>query len=194
MGELVLSKSKVVKINVIIVIVFFYMYTLLHEGGHAIVALCCGRTITDFTLGFNAHVSSIGPNYTAFTASLMNVFGMFLPYIVVLFSVLFYSQKIKSVAYHIASFIMVLGISGSLLSWVILPFVYKFGSAPNSDDVVKFIENSGFNFAFVSVSASVLIAILLFVAFRLKRVHVRYMHISKESNVGFYKIVKFFSR
>jgi len=33
-----------------------YLYTFLHEGGHALVALMYGGTVENMVLGFNAHI------------------------------------------------------------------------------------------------------------------------------------------
>lgn len=45
-------------------------YVLLHEGGHALVALLCGARVTEFSL-LGAHMSYEGGAFTPLTLSLL---------------------------------------------------------------------------------------------------------------------------
>ena len=53
------------------------MYIALHEGGHALVAVCCGARITKFSV-FGAYTAYEGGTFTAVTLSLTNIAGMLL--------------------------------------------------------------------------------------------------------------------
>lgn len=63
-------------------LIFFllaYLYTLLHEGGHALVGIIYGGRIDSFVLGFNAHVAIREANFTQIGESLFNSAGVLLP-------------------------------------------------------------------------------------------------------------------
>ncbi|HWQ76074.1 MAG TPA: M50 family metallopeptidase, partial [Syntrophomonas sp.] len=62
--------------------IYLLLYTLLHEGGHALVILAHGGKIDKFSLGLNAHVSSHGGEFTVFGTALNYIAGMLLPIII----------------------------------------------------------------------------------------------------------------
>lgn len=57
------------------------LYIILHEGGHALIAVSCGAKVTAFSI-VGAYTSSEGGNYTQTTLSLLNLAGVIFPIIV----------------------------------------------------------------------------------------------------------------
>lgn len=117
-----------------------FLYIILHEGGHMIVMLSAGATITDFSI-LTAHVSGVGGNYTNVSDLWLHANGALLPVIVSFVYMLFYKKESRSMFYHIFSYMFCLIPVGSLFAWVIIPFVYMQGNAPAGDDVTKFLYN-----------------------------------------------------
>ena len=54
------------------------VYIILHEGGHALIALSCGARITEFSI-LGAYMRYEGGTFTALTLSLFYIAGMLLP-------------------------------------------------------------------------------------------------------------------
>lgn len=147
-------------------IILLYLYTFLHEGGHALVAVLNGATITRFVLGMNAHMSFSGGSFTPFSESLRHIGGMLLP-VLLLFPTLFaYRREVGSVFYHCFYFILSVGFTGSILAWVVIPVVSMVSTPPPGDDVTKFLASSGIHPLAVTLGAMALIAILVFISLR----------------------------
>jgi len=156
------------------------VYTILHEFGHGVIGLICGGEITEFVIGPNAHICIRGANYNNFTAPLGHAFGPFLPFIAFTIFIGFYNSKIKNSFYQLFNFLSVVGISFSLVSWIVIPVLYALGIAPKGDDVTKFMQSSGVPFLPVSLVSSILIAAFLFFAFKVKKIHLVYYSVLKK--------------
>lgn len=115
-----------------------YLYIFLHELGHMVVMLSVGATIMDFSI-FTAHVSAVGGNYTNLSDMWMNANGAFLPLMISYFYTLLYKKDSTKSFYRIFSYMAAIIPVGSMLAWVIIPFVYLQGNAPINDDVTKFL-------------------------------------------------------
>lgn len=124
------------------ILVCIPVYIALHEGGHALVAVCCGARITKFSV-FGAYTAYEGGTFTAVTLSLTNIAGMLLPVVAAVVYMLTYRDSISSMLYKICSYIFLLVPVCSVLAWVIVPILYLADKAPQNDDVTKFIHNSG---------------------------------------------------
>jgi len=137
-----------------------FLYIILHEGGHMIVMLSAGATITDFSI-LTAHVSGVGGNYTNVSDLWLHANGALLPVIVSFVYMLFYKKESRSMFYHIFSYMFCLITVGSLFAWVIIPFVYMQGNAPAGDDVTKFLYNFTHDYhpLFVSGAATLIIVV-----------------------------------
>lgn len=57
------------------------VYIILHEGGHALIALSCGARITEFSI-LGAYMRYGGGTFTALTLSLFYIAGMLLPVLI----------------------------------------------------------------------------------------------------------------
>lgn len=142
-------------------VVNLYFYTLLHEGGHALVALACGGKVEQFVLGFNAHVRTSGTAFTPLTASISAAAGVMLPVLFLLVALLFYKPGKKNEYYHLFYGITSIGITSSLLAWVFIPLLALFGKAVEGDDATGFLIHSGFHPLVLVVSALLIITLLL---------------------------------
>lgn len=134
-------------------VIHLYLYTFIHEGGHALVAIMNGGRITRFVIGFNAHVSTTGASFTPFTASLFSIAGVLLPIICLIPFVLLYRRGISCIFYHCLYFIIFVGTVGSTLAWVIIPIVAMLGTPPAGDDVTSFLASSGLHPILITIGA-----------------------------------------
>ena len=144
------------------------IYIILHEGGHMIVMLSAGATITDFSI-LTAHVSGVGGNYTNASDLWLHANGALLPVIVSFVYMLFYKKEGRSMFYHIFSYMFCLIPVGSLFAWVIIPFVYMQGNAPAGDDVTKFLYNFTHDYHALLVSAVAVLIIAVGIILMIKK-------------------------
>ena len=145
-----------------------FLYIILHEGGHMIVMLSAGATITDFSI-LTAHVSGVGGNYTNASDLWLQANGALLPVIVSFIYMLFYKKESRSMFYHIFSYMFCLIPVGSLFAWVIIPFVYMQGNAPAGDDVTKFLYNFTHDYHPLLVSAVAVLIIAVGIILMIKK-------------------------
>ena len=143
------------------------LYTLLHETGHLIVMLSAGATIDDFSI-FGAHVSAHGGEYTDFSEMWLHANGLLLPLIVTYIYMLLYRKGSESVFYKLFSQLAAIAALGTLLVWIILPFVYMNGKAPAGEDVTQFLNvfTKHGHPLIVSAAAAVLVAAGVFIMIR----------------------------
>ena len=160
------SKIKYILSFLLFAPAYLLLYTAIHEGGHAIIALIYGGKIDNFVLGFNAYVSHHGTTFTVFGAALHDAAGMLLPTILGIIAICFYSNKIKSISYHICYLLVYISLPGSILSWVGIPIISMFAQPPQGDDVTKFLSVTGFHPLLVSLGAILLMGLLVFLAYR----------------------------
>lgn len=78
------------------------VYIILHEGGHALIALSCGARITEFSI-LGAYMRYGGGTFTALTLSLFYIAGMLLPVLISIAYMLLYRDAAQSVFYRIFS-------------------------------------------------------------------------------------------
>lgn len=143
---------------------YLLLYTLLHEGGHALVILAYGGTIDNFVLGLNAHVSAHGANFTTFGAALNHIAGMLFPTIIGAIAICFYKPKINFLSYHICYLYGSVALTFSMFAWVFIPIISLFTIPPQGDDVTKFINVVSVYPLFISLGALLLAAGFVFLA------------------------------
>lgn len=139
----------------------FLLYTLSHEGGHAIVGILCGGKIQRFVLGINPHVEIINANFSKITASLMHLMGSVLPMILTCTLIFFYNENKQNIIYHLFHFVFSYAVAFSLLSWVIIPIISLCGKAPINDDVTKFMQTSNVHPIIISLTSILLMYLLI---------------------------------
>ena len=142
-------------------------YIILHEGGHALIALSCGARITEFSI-LGAYMRYEGGTFTALTLSLFYIAGMLLPVLISIAYMLLYRDAAQSVFYRIFSFLFPLILTAPALAWGIVPLLYLSDQAPPGDDVTGFIESSGASPWAVLLGAVLLFAGCLFLAWQRK--------------------------
>ncbi len=134
--------SKPLLFSWVIVFVVF-MYTFLHEGGHALVGVLSGAAITAFSLSvfdLGAHVAMTG-NLTPAQTIANNLAGVSLPLLVWLGFMLAAPRR-ANLALESLKVAGTLVALNTLLAWAVLPLLVWAGQAP-SDDAVNFLHNSG---------------------------------------------------
>ncbi|MFO7998839.1 MAG: M50 family metallopeptidase [Bacteroidales bacterium] len=143
-------------------VALLYLYTFLHEGGHALVAMLYGGSIEKFALGLDAHVRTSGAAFTPFGAALFQAAGAFLPLMILVIALAMYKNDHKSTHYHFFYGLFSLGIIGSMLAWIVIPVVALFSEPPAGDDVTKFLRTTGIHPLAVTLVIAVLLAVILF--------------------------------
>ncbi len=121
-----------------------FAYTFLHESGHAIVGILCGGKITDFSVNFlilSAFVR-MDTSLTPAQAILNNLAGGGLPLLAWFVFVIAAPRRANFVIETLKLSTSLVFLS-TLLAWIFLPILDIFGQAPASDDIIKFIRNSG---------------------------------------------------
>lgn len=139
-----------------------YVYTFLHEGGHALAGVLYGGTIEKFVLGMNAHVRISGADFTPFGAALFHAAGALLPLMVLSVILFTYKTGQKNTYYHIFHGLFGFGIIGSLFAWIAIPLIAIYSEPPAGDDVTKFLQTTGIHPLAVTLTTIALVAGLLF--------------------------------
>lgn len=146
---------------------YFYLYSFLHESGHALLAILCGGKVDKMVIGFGAYVQTSGANFTPLSSSVFYAAGALLPLLLLLPALLFYRPSIKNEYYHFFYGLYGIGIIGSLLPWLILPVANVFGKSIPGDDVTKFLSHSGVHPLLLSTGAFILISLLLIITWKI---------------------------
>jgi hypothetical protein len=144
------------KIGLLLLSALFVMFmsTFLHEGGHALVGLLAGGTITSFNVSFldlGAHVDMTGA-LTPAQLIVNNLAGASMPLLVWLIFMSLVPKRANLVIETIKVISTIMFLS-TLLAWIALPIGFLSGQAPAGDDVVNFLNNSGVYPLWVSVAA-----------------------------------------
>lgn len=111
---------------------------LLHEGGHALVALVCGGSITAFNV-VEAYVIVDGGDFTTSALALFYVAGVSLN-IVIWYIYLCFYKKGKGMFYHLFSAVYSIMNLFAIGVWIVVPIKEMLGWANPIDDVVKWIS------------------------------------------------------
>jgi hypothetical protein len=132
----------VVLLSFVLLFVFF-LYTFLHEGGHALAGLLFGQSLTEFDVSFwdlSAHVGMTGADLTQSQLAIRSVAGAGLP---LLIWVIFISLTPRKSNFTLETLKLVssMAVINTLLVWIILPLLFLFDKAP-SDDVTYFLRYS----------------------------------------------------
>ena len=150
--------SQLQKVFLFLFVMLFavFIYTFLHEGGHALVGILSGGMITAFSVNFldlSAHVAMMG-TLTPVQTVINNLAGAGLPLLVWLIFMLV-APKRANLAIESMKVIGSLIFLNTLLAWIVLPVLILAGQAP-SDDVTHFIINTGIYPLWVTIVALLL--------------------------------------
>lgn len=158
--------GRFIRQKVLMAILAIFLYILLHEFGHVIVLWSVGADITEFSIA-SAHVNYAGGQWTDVSDRWMHLNGMLFPLILSVLYMLLYRREIKNSFYRIFSGFVTLIPLGSLMAWVIIPFLYMNGQAPEGDDVTKFLYNFTHDHSAYWVSVVALLVIFASIAIAL---------------------------
>lgn len=140
------------------VILYPMMVGLLHELGHCIVVWIYGGTVTGF------HPFSPNPYMTyegfGLPSALIDIGGSVLPLVAAAAVLLFYRGSKKHSWLNIC-----LGIISSItlltvVPWIVQPVCYLFGLADQTEDIIKFINNTGFHPVAVTLCSIIVFALM----------------------------------
>jgi hypothetical protein len=126
-----------------VVLFVFFLYTFLHEGGHAITGLLFGQSLTEFNVNFwnfSAHVGMVGGELTQAQLAVRALAGAGLPLVIWTIFISLVPRK-ANFTLEALKLIASIAVVNTLLPWIILPILFLLGKAP-SDDVVNFLRYS----------------------------------------------------
>jgi len=180
--------------TLLVLLALIYLYTLLHEGGHALAAIMYGGRIDSFVLGFDAHITVSGTNFTPIGASLFHAAGVLLPALSLAVALIFYKRNVKNLIFHYLYAVISIMIICSFLAWVIIPLISLFTAPPAGDDVSRFLEVSGLNPLLISLFALLLMFLLALFSYKRGvyskiREYVSALSPSKRSELNKWRIV-----
>lgn len=136
------DKVILVALVLFIVLFVFFVYTFLHEAGHALAGLAFGQTLTAFNVNFwnfDAHVGLAG-SLTQPQRALQSIAGAGLPLLVWFLFIAFVPRK-ANFSLEALKLVASMAVIHTLLAWIVIPILYLFGQAP-SDDVTNFLRYS----------------------------------------------------
>ena len=138
------STSIFVALILFVILFTLFMYTFLHEAGHAIAGLFFSQSLTEFDVNFwdfKAHVDMVGGNLSQFQLAVQSAAGAILP---LLIWVMFIRLAPRKASFLLESLKLIssMTVVNTLLAWIILPVLFLLGKAP-SDDVTNFLRYSG---------------------------------------------------
>jgi hypothetical protein len=136
--------TRVAYIAMLAWIIFFvlFLYTFLHEAGHALAGFVFGQTLTEFDLSFwdlSAHVNMAG-SLTQTQRAIQSAAGAALPLLVWLIFISLVPRR-ASFSLEALKVTASMAVVNTLLVWIVLPVLVLFGRAP-SDDVISFLRHS----------------------------------------------------
>jgi hypothetical protein len=153
-------KRLIIVLLILFVTLFvFFLYTFLHEAGHALAGWLFGQSLTEFDASFwdlSAHVRMTGGSLTQIQFAIQSAAGVLLPLLVWAIFISLVPRK-GSFVLETLKLISSMVVVNTLLAWIILPILFLFGRAP-SDDVTNFLNYSHMPPLLLSFTALVLYA------------------------------------
>jgi hypothetical protein len=141
-SSLFLARITLFALLLFMVLFVFFLYTFLHEAGHALTGLVFGQELTEFNVNFwdlSAHVGMAGGLSQSQRAT-QSAAGAGLPLLVWLGFISLVPRK-ATFCVETLKFTASMAVVNTLLVWIILPVLYLLGQAP-SDDVTYFLRYS----------------------------------------------------
>jgi hypothetical protein len=134
-----------------------FVYPLLQESGHTLAALACGGSASGMDLApFSAHVHLSG-SFTSAQMMLINIAGLALPFFVWALFLVLVRKDAPPIVELVKLFSSAIVI-GTLLPWLVIPFLVTSGRAPSGEDATKVIVASGLPHWLFAMMATGLIA------------------------------------
>ena len=135
------ASFKLTLLLLFVILFVFFIYTFLHETGHAITGLVFGQSLTEFDVSFwdfSAHVNMVGGTLTQTQLALQAVSGASLPFLI---WAIFMGLVPRSTSFIVGGLKMISSIAviNTLVPWMVIPVLFLYGNAP-SDDVTHFLR------------------------------------------------------
>ena len=154
-------QSRSIPYQSIIVLLFtafvsLFLYTFVHESGHALVALSSGGRVQAFSinfLDFSAHVNVSG-DFSPAQRIISNIAGVGLPILIWVAFIALAPRKANPALELFKLFVTLIALN-PLLAWIFIPILSLFGAAP-ADDAANFLHNTGLAPLLVSLGAVLL--------------------------------------
>ncbi len=141
-----------------------FIYAFVHEGGHALLVLLLGGTVTEFEVNFlmhSPHISYAGIN-EPMQRAFISLGGPVLPLVLVL-PLTILMRRTKNIVVQGTSLLFLGSLVPTLVLSVLISLAYGFGSVQPHEDVAKFLFYSGFNpFVVAGAFLILLVAVLIF--------------------------------
>jgi hypothetical protein len=131
-------------LSLFVILFVFFIYTFLHEAGHAIVGLAVGQSLTEFNVSFwdfSAHVDMSGGELTQSQLAVQAAAGVTLPLLVWAVFIRPVPRK-ASFILETLKLISSMVVLNTLLAWIVIPVLYISEKAPASEDVTNFLNYS----------------------------------------------------
>lgn len=131
-----------IAISLFVILFVFFLYTFLHESGHAIAGALFGQSLTVFDVSFwdfSAHVGMIG-DMTDSQRAVQALAGASLPFLLWVLFISLVPRK-SSFTLEVLKLLASMMVINTLLPWIILPILFLLGKAP-ADDVTNFLRYS----------------------------------------------------
>ena len=124
---------------ILFVLVFvFFMYTFLHEAGHAMAGFLFGQSITEFDVTFwdlSAHVGMAGGELSSTQLAIRSAAGASLPLLIWAIFMAFVARK-TNFTLEVLKLLSSMTVINTLLVWILLPIFFLANKAP-ADDVTN---------------------------------------------------------
>jgi hypothetical protein len=132
-----------IALTLFIILFVFFMYTFLHEGGHALTGALFGQALAEFDISFwdlSAHVHMVGGQLTEPQLAVQAVAGAGLPLVVWAIFISLVPRK-ASFTLEVLKLLSSMVVVNTLLAWIILSILFFLQKAP-PDDVTNFLRHS----------------------------------------------------
>lgn len=147
-------------------VAIIYLYTFLHESGHAIIGLIHGGKIIKFEVGMFACVEFINAKFTNIEYGIMKIFGIVFPVIIMYLSLILYKPKIKNTIYQMSHIMYYIVTTSSLIAPILVSIIYKFNKLTPGDDIVDFIYSTKSNPIVVAIIFTLIMIFNIFVLYK----------------------------
>lgn len=157
--------------SIIVIITTGFIYTLLHEGGHALAALVFGAKISAFEVNFfrvSPHISYVG-ELSNIQKGIVSLAGPLFP-LLISFVIISFLPKLKRPLLQVVVLSFSFSTLTSLLPNIIFPLLYMGGKVGYNEDVIHFIQHVDGNPLMVCLGFFTLFCIGLLYLFKVGKV------------------------
>lgn len=126
------------------------IYPALHEFGHAVAAVIFGGRVHSIGITAFRAYARISGTFTPYERAVINVSGFAFPYILWFIFIITVPKECPPLVKGLKLYSSV-SVIATTLPWIVIPFIYNMGKVPQTDDVTKFLRNSGASPAIVAL-------------------------------------------